>query len=120
MADNMTGLKRTSRCAELDQTALGQEMTLMGWCHKQRDLGGLIFITLRDRSGEIQLLVDESSPEPVREKAAMVRSEYVIAARGVLQKRSSPNPEMPTGNVELLVQELRILSQAQTPPFYIE
>ncbi len=120
MAENINGLKRTSRCAEIDQTALGQEMTLMGWCHKQRDLGGLVFITLRDRSGEIQLLIDESCPAAVREKAALVRSEYVIAARGVLQKRSSANPDMPTGELELLVQELRILSQAKTTPFYIE
>ena len=120
MAEKMKGLKRTDRCAEIDQNALGQELVLMGWCHKQRDLGGLIFITLRDRSGEIQLLIDDTCPADVREKAARVRSEYVIAARGLLQKRASANPNMPTGTVEVLVQELRILSEAQTPPFYIE
>jgi aspartyl-tRNA synthetase len=120
MAENMIGLKRTHRCAEIDQAAIGQELVLMGWCHKQRDLGGLIFITLRDRSGEIQLLVDDTCPGDVRTKAALVRSEFVIAARGILQKRASANPAMPTGIVELLVQELRILSEAKTPPFYIE
>ncbi|MDW7659777.1 MAG: OB-fold nucleic acid binding domain-containing protein, partial [Bacillota bacterium] len=71
MTENMIGLKRTHRCAEIDQTAIGQELVLMGWCHKQRDLGGLVFITLRDRSGEIQLLVDETCPEDVRAKAAL-------------------------------------------------
>jgi aspartyl-tRNA synthetase len=120
MAENMIGLKRTHRCAEIDQAAIGQELVLMGWCHKQRDLGGLIFITLRDRSGEIQLLVDDTCPGDVRAKAALVRSEFVVAARGTLQKRASANPAMPTGAVELLVQELRILSEAKTPPFYIE
>ena len=120
MAEGMTGLKRTSLCAEIDQAAFGREMTLMGWCHKQRNLGGLIFITLRDRSGEIQLLIDENCSDDLRAKAAEVRSEYVIAVRGILQKRSAPNPDMPTGNVELLVQELRILNEAKTPPFYIE
>jgi aspartyl-tRNA synthetase len=120
MAENMQGLIRTSRCAEITDAMLGQTITLMGWCHKQRDLGGLVFITLRDRSGEIQLLIDESCPAEVREKAARVRSEYVLAVQGRLQKRASINPAMKTGEVELLLSELRILSEAQTPPFYIE
>ncbi len=120
MAENMQGLKRSSRCCEIDFNALGSEFVLMGWCHKQRDMGGLIFITLRDRSGEMQLLIDDTCPADTREKAARVRGEFVIAVRGILQKRSSPNPNMPTGAYELLVQELRILSEAQTPPFYIE
>jgi len=92
----------------------------MGWCHKQRDLGGLVFITMRDRSGEIQLLIDESCPADVREKATKVRGEYVLAVQGRLQKRAAANPAMKTGDVELLVSELRILSESQTPPFYIE
>ncbi len=120
MAESMNGLSRTSRCAEIDLGAIGSTMTLMGWCHKQRDLGGLIFITLRDRSGEVQLVVDDTCPDTVREKASRVRSEFVIAVQGVLQKRSAANPEMKTGEVELLVSDLRILSEAETPPFYIE
>ena len=120
MAEIMKGLKRTTRCAELTDDMLGQTLTLMGWCHKQRDLGGLVFITLRDRSGEIQLLIDESCPAEVREKATKVRSEFVLAVQGRLQKRAAANPNMKTGDVELLVSELRILSEAQTPPFYIE
>lgn len=120
MAEIMQGLKRTSRCAEITTEMLGQDITLMGWCHKQRDLGGLVFITLRDRSGEIQLLIDENSPAEVREKATKVRSEYVLAVRGRLQKRAAANPAMKTGDVEVQVMELRILSESQTPPFYIE
>jgi aspartyl-tRNA synthetase len=120
MAELMQGLKRTCRCAELDDNMLGQELTLMGWCHKQRDLGGLVFITLRDRSGEVQLIADESCPPEVQSKAAAVRGEYVLAARGILRKRESANPNMKTGQVELLLSELRILSKSLTPPFYIE
>ena len=120
MAEIMQGLKRTTRCAEITPEMLGQDITLMGWCHKQRDLGGLVFITLRDRSGEIQLLIDENSPADVREKATKVRSEYVLAVRGRLQKRAAANPAMKTGDVEVQVMELRILSESQTPPFYIE
>ncbi len=120
MADNMNGLKRTCRGAELTTADVGRTVTLMGWCHKQRDLGGLVFITLRDRSGEIQLLVDDQSPAGARETAAKVRSEFVVAAVGQVQRRSSPNPNMPTGEIELHVHELRILSESRTPPFYIE
>ncbi|MDN5313972.1 MAG: aspartyl-tRNA synthetase [Clostridiales bacterium] len=120
MAESMQGMKRTCRCAELDDNMVGKQLTLMGWCHKQRDLGGLVFITLRDRSGEVQLLIDETSSQEVQQKAAQIRSEYVVAATGILRKRESANPNMKTGQVELLVSELRVLSESQTPPFYIE
>lgn len=118
--NTMIGLKRTNRCTEVCEQHIGQQVTLMGWCHKQRDLGGLIFITLRDRSGEIQLCINENSSIEVRELAAKVRSEYVLAVVGEVALRTSPNPEMKTGRIEVLVSELRILSEAQTPPFYIE
>lgn len=120
MAESINGLKRTTLCTEIDLNSLGSEVVLMGWCHRRRDLGSLVFITLRDRSGEIQLLVDDSCPAEVRQKAVRVRSEYVLAVRGILQQRAAENPEMKTGKVEILVRELRILSEAQTPPFYIE
>jgi aspartyl-tRNA synthetase len=68
MAESMQGMKRTCRCAELDDNMVGKQLTLMGWCHKQRDLGGLVFITLRDRSGEVQLLIDETSSQEVQQK----------------------------------------------------
>ena len=120
MAETLQGIKRKNYCTEISEENLGEELVFMGWCQKQRDLGGLVFITLRDRSGLVQLVIDEDSPEEVREKASRVRSEYVLAARGVLRLRQDPNPDMPTGNFELLVSELRILAEAKTPPFYIE
>jgi aspartyl-tRNA synthetase len=120
MAETMTGLKRTMRCAELSVGDIGRDVVLMGWCHKQRDLGGLTFISLRDRSGEIQLVIDEKSPEDTREKAARVRSEFVLAAVGTVSRRSAPNPALPTGEIEIMIRELRILSESKTPPFYIE
>lgn len=120
MQASIQNLKRSCRCAELGEAQVGQRLTLMGWCHKQRDLGGLIFINLRDRSGEVQLIVGDEATEDLKAIASKVRSEFVLAAVGTLRHRESPNPEMPTGAYELLVEELRILSQSETPPFYIE
>lgn len=120
MAESIQGLQRSCRCTEINESMLGQELTLMGWAHKQRDLGGVVFITLRDRSGEVQLLIDENSPADVREKASRVRSEFVLAVRGVLGERQAANPNMKTGAWELHVEELRIVSEAKTPPFYVE
>lgn len=120
MAETIQGLKRTKLCGDVVVEDIGAEITLMGWCHRNRDLGELCFITLRDRSGEIQLVVTPESAEEVREKAARVRSEFVLACVGTVQKRSAPNPTMKTGDIEVAVSELRILSEAATPPFYIE
>ncbi|MBP7402660.1 MAG: aspartate--tRNA ligase, partial [Clostridia bacterium] len=120
MAENIVGLKRTCMCADLGEQDIGREVVLMGWCHRQRDLGGLVFILLRDRSGEIQLVSDESVPQEVRDKAARVRGEFVLAARGKVRARTAPNLEMKTGRIEILLDELRILSESLTPPFYIE
>ncbi len=116
----MQGMKRTMRCAELTIENTGEKVTLMGWCHKRRDLGGLTFITLRDRSGEVQLVVTPESSDDVISKASRIRGEFVLACEGTVQKRSAPNPNMKTGELEILVENLRILSEAQTPPFYIE
>ncbi len=120
MAEQMTGLKRTCMCTKLSSDDIGREVVLTGWCSKQRDLGGLNFITLRDRTGEIQLVADENTPAEVIEKARKVRSEFVLAARGIVSLRSAPNPKMSTGYIEINLKELRILSEARTPPFYIE
>jgi len=120
MAETIMGMKRSSMCAELTVENIGQDVTLMGWCHKSRDLGGLTFLTLRDRSGEVQLVVTPESPADVIEKAARVRGEYVLAVKGTVARRSAPNPNMKTGEIEVFIAELRILSEAQTPPFYIE
>lgn len=120
MADSIQGLFRTAMCGEITSEFIGQSVTLMGWCHHFRDLGGLYFITLRDRSGEIQLVASPKSDPEVIRKATRVRSEFVLAATGTVQKRSAPNPAMKTGNIEVELTELRILSEAMTPPFYIE
>ncbi|MCR5803965.1 MAG: aspartate--tRNA ligase [Clostridia bacterium] len=120
MAESIQGLKRTSMCAELSENDIGKKVTLMGWCHKQRDLGGLTFITLRDRTGEIQLVVSPDSSDEIKEKASKIRSEFVLACVGTVALRSAPNPKMKTGMIEVNVEELRIISEAQTTPFYIE
>jgi len=120
MSESMGGWRRSCLCGEVTESMVGRELTLMGWCHKQRDLGGLLFITLRDIAGEVQIVIDDDSPPEARTKAAGVRSEYVLAARGVLRERSAVNPAMKTGRVELHTTELRILSEAETTPFYIE
>lgn len=120
MAESMQGLSRSCRCAEVTADLLGQKLTLMGWCHRQRDLGGVVFINLRDRSGEIQLLINDQAPAATREKAIKVRAEFVLAATGTLVKRQAANKDLATGEFELEVENLRILAEAATPPFYIE
>jgi len=120
MSESMGAWRRSSLCGDVMEDMIGQELILMGWCHRQRDLGGVLFITLRDIAGEVQIVVDGDSPENVREKAKTVRGEYVLACRGLLRRRTAINPEMKTGLVELHAQELRILSVAETPPLYIE
>lgn len=120
MAEHLGDWRRSCRAAELTASDVGRELTLMGWCHNQRDLGNIVFLMLRDRSGEIQLVFDDTAPAELREKAKKVRNEDVIAAKGVLRRRSAPNPELKTGLWELEVAELKILSRSETPPFYIE
>ena len=119
MAEYMGELRRTNYCGDLRADHIGQEVVVCGWASKQRDLGQLIFIDLRDRTGIVQLAFDDTTPREVFDKAFGVRSEYVLCARGKVQERSSKNPEIPTGEVEILVEELRVLSKAQTPPFEI-
>lgn len=120
MADTMNGLKRTAYCGELTTAQIGQELVLAGWAAKQRNLGNLIFIDLRDRTGIAQLAFDDSSDRAAFEKAASVRGEYVLMARGMLRRRESVNRDIPTGEVELYVTELKILAVSETPPFDIK
>ncbi len=119
MADTMNGLKRTHYCGDLAQAPIGQQVVVAGFVQKIRDLGNLIFIDLRDRTGIVQLAFDDATPREVFEKAATVRSEYVLMAKGVLKARESVNKEIKTGAVELVVEELRLLARAETPPFEI-
>ena len=117
MADNMKGLNRTHYCGEVE--GIGNEVTVGGFTQRIRDKGSLIFIDLRDRTGIVQLVFDDTTDRAVFEKAKSVRSEYVLMAKGVLRKRESINNDIKTGDVEILVSDLRILSKAQTPPFEI-
>ncbi len=120
MAEFMSGLKRTHYCGVLRSTDAGKEVTVCGWAQRQRDLGGLIFIDLRDRTGIVQLAFDDATDRDVFDKAFTVRAEFVLAAKGVVRERSSKNKDIPTGDVEIAVTELRILSKSETPPFAIE
>jgi aspartyl-tRNA synthetase len=116
----MDGLKRTRYCGTLRGADAGKEVTVCGWAQRQRDLGGLIFIDLRDRTGIVQLAFDEETDRAVFQKAAGVRAEYVLAARGTVRERSAKNADLPTGDVEIAVTELRILAESETPPFAVE
>lgn len=118
----MQGLHRTHRCTEVSNANIGEKVTVMGWVQKRRNLGSLIFIDLRDRSGILQLVFDE--PKVGSEgfaKAGTLRSEFVIAVEGTVQKRSAAvNENLKTGDIEVIAESIRILSESQTPPFQIE
>jgi aspartyl-tRNA synthetase len=122
MEESISGLKRSNMCAELSLENVGQSVTVMGWVHKRRDLGGLIFVTLRDRSGILQIVFNSEKDRKLFNKAEMIRSEYVIAVVGHVVKRTPENinPAFKTGEIEVVADELRILSRAETTPFYIE
>ena len=122
MAESMKGLKRTHRCTELSAANVGEVVTVMGWVQKQRNKGGIIFVDLRDRSGLLQIIFEESDIKAEGlEKAAKLRSEFVIAVVGRVEKRSGAvNENLKTGDIEIRATELRILSEAETPPFPIE
>lgn len=120
MSESMHGLKRTHRCTELSAANVGQEVVVMGWVQRRRNLGQILFITLRDRSGLLQLSFNENTEKELFEKASTLRSEYVIAARGMVVSRGADaNKSMQTGDIEIDVKELRILSEAETTPFEI-
>lgn len=122
MAESMSGFTRSYRCTEVVNAQIGESVVLMGWVNKRRNLGSLIFVDLRDRTGLVQLLFDENNiGKEGYEKAATLRNEYVIAVHGLLQKREGAvNENLETGELEIKVLELRILSESLTPPFPIE
>ena len=122
MAESMKGLKRSCRCGEVTQEYIGSEVTLMGWVARRRNLGGMIFVDLRDRSGIMQVVFDVNDiGQEGFEKAQTVRNEFVLAVTGRVEKRGGEvNTKLSTGSMELRALSLRILSQAQTPPFPIE
>ena len=122
MAESMQGLKRTHRCAKLTAANVGETVTVMGWVQKNRNKGGLVFVDVRDRSGIIQVVFEEGSCDAALiEKAAKLRSEFVVAVVGKVEKRSGAvNENIATGEIEIAPTELRVLSESETPPFPIE
>ena len=117
--DRMNGLKRTDYCGTLNKENTGNTVVVCGWIQRQRDLGGLIFADLRDRTGIVQLAFDDNTEKSVFEKASTLRSEFVVMAKGSVRMRSSVNPDIPTGDIEIEVSELKILGKSETPPFEI-
>lgn len=123
MSESLTGLKRSCMCANVGEALIGQEVTVMGWVQRRRDLGQLIFIALRDKTGLVQIAIDGNTAEKeLFAKAETVRSEYVLAVKGMVAARTEGNinPNMKTGKIEIIAKELRILSESETIPFQIE
>lgn len=122
MCESMQGLKRTHMACELSAANVGEKVVLMGWVNSRRDHGGLIFVDLRDRSGLIQLVFSPEVGEEAFAKAEKIRSEYVLAAVGEVRHRSelTVNPKLQTGEIEVYIEDLKVLNKAKTPPFYIE
>lgn len=119
MVEFMNGLKRTNYAGVLTESDLNKEVVVMGWTQKKRNLGSLIFVDLRDRTGIIQAVFDKTVNESLFEKAENIRSEYVLAIKGIVRERQSKTDKIKTGNIEILANELKILSQAETTPFEI-
>lgn len=117
--DTMQGFTRSGYCGDYRMAQVGQTLSVCGWVQRRRNLGGLIFVDLRDRTGILQLSFDHDTKQEIFDKAADLHAEYVIAATGVLRERESKNKDLPTGDVELFVNELRLLAKAETPPFEI-
>ncbi|MCD8036498.1 MAG: aspartate--tRNA ligase [Clostridiales bacterium] len=123
MGEAMTGLKRSHMCCDVSESLIGSEVTVMGWVQRRRDLGQLIFIALRDRTGIVQAVVDGNNfDKELFNKAETIRSEYVVAVKGKVAARTegNVNPNMKTGAIEIIAKELRILSESETPPFQVE
>ena len=120
MAEKMGNLKRTYYCNEISEDMISKEVVLMGWVAKQRSLGSIVFVDLRDRSGIAQIVFDDTSSEELLERASHLRGEFVIAVKGAVRMRSSINEELETGRVEVLASELKILSESEVPPIYVK
>ena len=117
--DRMNGLKRTHYCGTLTKNEVDNQVVVCGWVQRQRDLGALIFVDLRDRTGIVQLAFDDNTDREIFDKAFQLRSEFVVMAKGNVRMRSSINTEIPTGEIEIEVDELKVLGESKTPPFEI-
>ena len=122
MSESMQGLKRSNYCGFINKDYIGKEVTLMGWVHRRRDHGGVIFVDLRDREGRVQVVFNPEIGPELFQKAESVRNEDVLAVVGVVNARpeGTVNPNLATGEIEVIAKDLRILSSAKTPPFYID
>jgi len=122
MSESIQGLKRSCYCGQVTLEHVGQELTLMGWTHRRRDHGGVIFVDLRDREGMVQVVIDPAIGETLFSKAETIRNEFVLAVTGKVRPRpeGSANPNLKTGEIEVLATDFRLLSPSKTPPFYIE
>lgn len=120
MSETMGNLRRTNMCGELRSEDAGKEVVLMGWAQRERNLGSIIFVDLRDTSGITQIVFDDTISKEIFKKAEKIRSEYVLAVKGLVRVRQSVNKEIPTGEIEIIANELRILDEADTPPIYIK
>lgn len=117
--ENIKGLRRTKYCGLINDEDLGKEVVLMGWIAKERNLGSIIFADLRDREGIVQIVFDDTINKDVFLKATGLRSEFVVAIKGMVRERSSVNSKIKTGRYEVLVNELRILNESEVPPIYV-
>lgn len=123
MSESMQGMSRSHMCAQVDDTLIGQQVTVMGWVQRKRNLGQLLFVALRDRTGIVQAVIDGSAASPTLfEKGEQLHNEYVVAIQGQVVARTAENinPDMKTGSIEIAVEQLNILSESQTPPFPVE
>ncbi|MBL7575124.1 aspartyl-tRNA synthetase [Peptoniphilus asaccharolyticus DSM 20463] len=120
MSDKLTGLRRSHYCGELRENNIGNEVTVMGWIAKERNLGSIVFADVRDREGIVQVVFDDTVDKELFEKATGLRSEFVVAVKGTVRERSSINDKIPTGKIEILANELRILNKSEVPPIYIK
>ena len=112
--------KRTHMCGTLNLSNAGQEVVLNGWVAKRRNLGGLIFVDLRDKTGIVQVTFDDQIPQELFERADALRSEYVIGVKGIVKERSAKNENLPTGEIEVFATDLVLYAEADTPPIYIK
>lgn len=120
MGESLNGLKRTIMCGEVRESNISEKITVMGWVQRKRNLGSLVFVDLRDRTGLLQLVFGEEINKEAFEKADLVKSEYCIAVTGEVIRRESPNTNLPTGMVEVKCESIKILSESETPPIYIK
>ncbi|MBP1698529.1 MAG: aspartate--tRNA ligase, partial [Deltaproteobacteria bacterium] len=122
MIDLLGDLKRTGYCGDLNKKDVNRDVTLLGWVQRRRDLGGLIFVELRDRQGIAQVVFNPEINPRAHEKAQSVRSEYVLGVQGtvVMRPEGTANPKLSTGEIEVIAKEIKILNVSKTPPFQIE